>query len=84
MTVGELRQLLLKFPQDAEVAYRACSDSNLLFEDDLNLIKAEDKKVIRHPNNPEQVCDFKPWSAYSGHGGLKDPKFVTVVMLPGN
>ena len=84
MTVKELVEHLQTMPQDYLVVYRACSDCTKLEADDINVYSAEQKKVVQHHNMPDRVMDYSEWQ-YEPKGKLtNEPKFLDVVMFPGN
>jgi len=90
MTVCELVGKLLTFPLDVVVLYRACSDWSELQPNEVELVTADKKEIIfreesRYTDyNPRwfQPAQARSWS----HGRYEgeQPKFVTVVTLPGN
>lgn len=81
MTVAELIEHLKKFPPNAEVLYRACSDWSPLSVDEVTLTTAEEKKIV-----------YRKANGYSDFDARYPPKdantdtldFRTCVCFPGN
>jgi hypothetical protein len=93
MTVAELIALLQTMPQDAPVIYPMYSEYTELRPDEVRLIKAEDKRIVWREQNGYMYyypSDFAggptpKWNPnYKPQYANEQPKFVTVVMFPGN
>lgn len=81
ITVAELIEHLKKFPPNAEVIYRCCSDWAPMTSDEVTLAAAEEKKIMYRAANG--YSDYDPRFK---HKSL-DPDtldFRTCVLFPGN
>ena len=86
MTVAELIVILQRMPQDAKCIRTICSDYDEMDEEDLGLIKAEDKKIVL-----SAVKDWRndPQLRYHHYRSTEwpegsQPNFVTVCHFDGN
>lgn len=79
MTVAELVTHLQTLPQDLKVIYRCCSDYDDLEADEIDVVLAEDKKIVKHHNLINTHRDYRSWE----HKTMV-PEFVSVVVFPGN
>jgi hypothetical protein len=59
MIVREFIEYLQKLPQEAFVAYTACSCPNELEASDIHVIRKEEKKVAKHHNLPGAFMEYK-------------------------
>lgn len=78
MTVAELIAELQRFPQDAVVLYRCCSDFSDLDPGDVRVATVESEEVCIRRG---LYCDA---THYRGRWGDEKPVFVQAVVFPGN
>lgn len=79
MTVQELIDHLSTFPKDLPVIYMAHSDFNVLFSDEVRLVKADSEDIILRG---ERYVNFLPYKSMPDVGC--EVNFVDVVQFPGN
>ena len=78
MTVSELIEKLKTMPPDAPVIYCYQSDYDALEPDQVELIAADEKKVVRRGG---RFCYAYPSSEYPPG---ESPEYITVCRFPGN
>lgn len=85
MTVAELIEKLKKMPQDATVVIDMYSECRDLDDDEPSLIRAEDRKLIRHrPTYGKGEHTYITWNDTYKKPKDPEPEFVTVCHFPGN
>lgn len=78
MTVRELIEHLSQFPLDVEVICTFCSDYSDMDAENITLIKAADKKVIKRGGRFCHPYEAAKWPKDEA------PVYMTVVHFPGN
>ncbi len=77
MTVRELREKLATMPDNVEVIYSYHSEYAILTDTDIRLVPAQSKEICERRGQHIRYRDGV-WPS------TEKPKFVTVVVLPGN
>lgn len=79
MNVRQLINRLKTFPPDTLVLFQCCSSPSEMSPEDVTLMTAEERKIVRRPNG-NYVYHSDHWLK----PGDPPPEYVTAVHFPGN